>query len=150
MYQEVLALPTIDAVSENVKKSRSLIIYDPDGKIPPERLQELFESLTQKNNFCILTGSKSALTELDHAARALYAIKMGEAQLVKEKETEEFKERKKSAEHNFFSTLLALFNQVLIPSWNKTKNVPELRSETIRWTRQNQNGLKEKKRSPRF
>ena len=39
VYQEVLALPTINAVCENVKKSRSLIIYDPDGKIPPERNQ---------------------------------------------------------------------------------------------------------------
>ncbi|MBS0652531.1 MAG: ATP-binding protein [Verrucomicrobia bacterium] len=139
VYQEVFALPTLDEVQESIKTQRPLIIYDPDGKIPPERIQELFSTSTKKNNFCILTGSPTLLAELDRATRFLYAIKLGENQLGKEKETEEFKERKKGAEKDFFSTLLALFNQILFPSWNDSEKQAYLRSVPIQWTRSHQN-----------
>ena len=39
------------------------------------------------------------------------------------------------------STLLALFNQLLIPSWDKTEKTPYLRAETIGWTREGQSGF---------
>lgn len=141
VYEEVLALPGIDEVQECTGRHRALIIYDPDGKIPPERIQELFSTSTKKNNFCILTGSQTVLAETERAARELYAIQVGENTLGKEKESEEFKERKKRVQKDFFSTLLALFNRVLIPAKHKENKKAYLREVHLQWTSRSHEGF---------
>jgi hypothetical protein len=72
-YDDVLPLPRIEDIADRVRKGRILLIVSPDSKIPPEEVQKFFESLSQKNNLCVLTGDKTAMGSVEKAARQLYA-----------------------------------------------------------------------------
>src|SRR5271165_2324972 len=60
-YDDVLPLPRLEEVADRVRKGRVLLIVSPDSKIPPEEVQRFFDGLSQKNNFCVLTGDKSTM-----------------------------------------------------------------------------------------
>ncbi len=78
--------------------------------------------------------------KLDVAARQLYAVKKAEKQLdTQTLSIEEFKRRKEEAEFAFLSTVLAIFNQILRPVTQG--GAPKLRSETLRWNRDGQDGF---------
>ena len=58
-----------------------LLVVSPDAKLPPEEVQKFFESLTQKNNLCILTGDKTPMASLDMAARRVFAASKADVRI---------------------------------------------------------------------
>jgi hypothetical protein len=70
-YTEVLALPRI----EDIKPSggRVLLVLSPDKRVPPEDAERLFNAITAKNNFCVVTGDGTDLGKLEDKVRRIWA-----------------------------------------------------------------------------
>ena len=66
-YQSVHALPKIDEIRLN--GPRVCLVLSPDSKIPPAEAQEFWKSVTEKNNFCVVTGDGSNLGNLEDKTR---------------------------------------------------------------------------------
>lgn len=62
-YQEVHALPRIDEI--RLTGPRVCLVLSPDSKVPPAEAQEFWKSVTEKNNFCVVTGGESSLGSLE-------------------------------------------------------------------------------------
>jgi hypothetical protein len=115
-YEETLPLPRLDEVADHVRRGRVLIIVSPDSKIPPEEVQRFFEGLSQKNNLCVLTGDKTAMSSVEKAARQLYAAQKADGRIPKGHAQRDDLERKQAAyEQDFNATVLGLFDKVLFP-----------------------------------
>ena len=115
-YEEVLPLPKLDEVAERVRKGRVLLIVSPDSKIPPEEVKKFFDSLTQKNNLCILTGDKTAMGSIEKAARQLFAVQKADGRIPKgHAQRDELEKKQESYEQDLNSAILNLFNKVLFP-----------------------------------
>ena len=71
-YQEVEALPKIDDIKLN--GPRVCLVLSPDSKVPPEEARRFWESVTEKNNFCVITGDGSNLASLEEKTRRIWAI----------------------------------------------------------------------------
>ena len=115
-YQEVHALPRIDEIRLN--GPRVCLVLSPDSKGPPAEAQEFWKSVTEKNNFCVVTGGESSLGSLEDKTRRIWAI----ARVYEETGGEtsphksELEEEAEQAEHEFNSTVVSLFNRVYFPS----------------------------------
>ena len=115
-YQEVHALPRIDEIRLN--GPRVCLVLSPDSKVPPAEAQEFWKSVTEKNNFCVVTGGESNLGSLEDKTRRIWAI----ARVFEETGGEtsphksELEEEAEQAEHEFNSTVVSLFNRVYYPS----------------------------------
>lgn len=134
VYQKVLPLPALDAVKDEVRKHRVLLIVEPDSRIPPEKVASFFADLTQKNNVCVLTGDRTEMAKLDNAACQIYAVKKAERRIdAAHPQYPELAKRKEEAEQTFFSTVQALFDKVLRPVSRGGKD--ELRPEALDATR---------------
>ncbi|NEU83498.1 DUF499 domain-containing protein [Nostoc sp. UIC 10630] len=70
-YQEVEALPKIDDIRLN--GPRICLLLSPDSKAPPEEAQRFWENVTEKNNFCVVTGDGSNLANLEEKTRRIWA-----------------------------------------------------------------------------
>ena len=115
-YEDVLPLPKVEDVADRVRKGRTLLIVSPDSKIPPEEVQKFFDSLSQKNNLCVLTGDKTAMGSVEKAARQLFAAQKADGRIPKGHPQREDLERKQQTyEQDFNSTILNLFDKVLFP-----------------------------------
>ena len=114
-YQEVEALPKIDDIKLN--GPRVCLVLSPDSKIPPEEAQKFWDSVTEKNNMCVVTGDGSNLASLEEKTRLIWAI----ARVFEETGGErsphksELEEEAEQAEYEFNSTVVALFNKVYYP-----------------------------------
>ena len=116
VYNAVLALPTLQEVDDQVRKERVLLIFDPDAKLPPDKLQEFFDGLTYKNRLCVLTGDKSTMAKVETAARDLYAAQKTDVTLpTTHAQRPELEKRLIDYEHAFNATILGLFDKVLFP-----------------------------------
>ena len=71
-YQEVDALPKSDDIRLN--GPRVCLVLSPDNKVPPEEAQRFWDSVTEKNNFCVVTGDGSSLASLEDKTRRIWAI----------------------------------------------------------------------------
>jgi hypothetical protein len=115
-YQEVHALPRIDEIRLN--GPRVCLVLSPDSKVPPAEAQEFWKSVTEKNNFCVVTGGESSLGSLEDKTRRIWAI----ARVWEETGGEtsphrsELEAEAEQAEHEFNSTVVSLFNRVYYPS----------------------------------
>ncbi|MDB5387810.1 MAG: hypothetical protein JWM11_3456 [Planctomycetaceae bacterium] len=115
-YEDVLPLPTLEDVADRVRKGRVLLIVSPDSKIPPDEVQKFFDSLSQKNNLCVLTGDKTAMGSVEKAARQHFAAKKADGRIAKGHPQRDDLERKQQTyEQDFNSTILNLFDKVLFP-----------------------------------
>ena len=115
-YEEVLPLPKLDEVAERVRKGRVLLIVSPDSKIPPEEVKKFFDSLTQKNNLCILTGDKTAMGSIEKAARQLFAVQKADGRIPKGHfQRDELEKKQETYEQDLNSAILNLFDKVLFP-----------------------------------
>ena len=47
-YEDVLPLPKLEEVAEQVRRGRVLLIVNPDSKIPPEEVQKFLDAPSQK------------------------------------------------------------------------------------------------------
>ena len=115
-YEEVLPLPRLQEVAERVRRGRVLLIVSPDSKIPPEEVKRFFEGLSQKNNLLVLTGDKTAMGNVEKAARQLYAAQKADGRIPNGHPQRDDLEHKQTAyEQDFNSTVLGLFDKVLFP-----------------------------------
>ncbi len=113
-YEQAIALPKLDEV--NLKSGRLLLILSPDQKIPPEEASRLFDSVTEKNNFCIVAGDGSDLASLESAVRRVWAVAKVNKQLpASHPQKEELQDKSEEAELDFRSTAMATFNRLFYP-----------------------------------
>ena len=71
-YEVVQALPKLDEIRLN--GPRVCIVLSPDSKAPPQEAQRFFDDVTEKNNFCLVTGDGSTLASLEEKTRRIWAI----------------------------------------------------------------------------
>jgi Protein of unknown function (DUF499)/Fn3 associated len=118
-YQEVEALPKIADIKLN--GSRLCLVLSPDNKVPPEEAQRFWESVTEKNNFCVVTGDGSNLASLEEKTRRIWSIArvLEETGGDRSPHKTELEEEGEQAEHAFNSTVVALFNRVYYPTKGK-------------------------------
>lgn len=115
-YQEVEALPRIDEIRLN--GPRVCLVLSPDSKVPPEEAQNFWSSVTEKNNFCVVTGDGSSLGSLEEKTRRIWAIERVKQETGGEKSPHlaELEEEAEQAEQDFNSTVVSLFNRVYYPT----------------------------------
>lgn len=118
-YQEVDALPRIDDIKLN--GPRICLVLSPDSKVPPEEAQRFWESVTEKNNFCVVTGDGSNLANLEEKTRRIWAIArvLEETGGDRSPHKSELDEEEEQAEFEFNSTVVNLFNRVYYPTKGK-------------------------------
>ena len=115
-YEDVLPLPKLEEVADRVRKGRMLLVVSPDSRIPPEEVQKFFDSLSQKNNLCVLTGDKTAMGSVEKAARQLFAVQKADGRIPKgHPQREDLEKKQQNYEQDFNSTILNLFDKVLFP-----------------------------------
>lgn len=113
-YQLLHALPKIDDV--NLKGDRVLLILSPDSVNPPQEAQKFYDSVTEKNNVCILTGDTSNIADLDEKARMIWAVAKVKAELPESDPKQlELDEKMEEAEQAFNSTVTSIFNRIWYP-----------------------------------
>jgi hypothetical protein len=115
-YQEVEALPRIDEIRLN--GPRVCLVLSPDSKVPPEEAQKFWFSVTEKNNFCVVTGDGSSLGSLEDKTRRIWAIERVKQETGGEKSPHlaELEEEAEQAEQDFNSAVVSLFNRVYYPT----------------------------------
>jgi hypothetical protein len=115
-YQTVHALPRIDEIRLN--GPRVCLVLSPDSKVPPAEAQAFWQSVTEKNNFCVVTGGESSLGSLEDKTRRIWAIArvLEETGGEKSPHKSELEEEAEQAEHEFNSTVVSLFNRVYYPT----------------------------------
>lgn len=130
-YSQVIALPKLSDVVAEVKRNRVLVIIDPATKVPPEQLEAFFAELSEKNNLLVLTGDKTQMASIDAAARKVYATLKAERKIhAAHAQYEEFLSKKESAEHEFYSTILGVFDKVIYPA-QVGERAPELKVKPL-------------------
>jgi hypothetical protein len=117
-YQEVAALPQIDEIRLN--GPRVCLVFSPDSTFPSEDAQRFWASVTEKNNFCIVTGDGSNLGSLEDQTRRIWAIEKvkQETEGAKSPHYAELEEQAEQAEQDFNSAVSGLFNRVYYPTKN--------------------------------
>ena len=114
-YQRVLALPKLDEI--DTKGTRLCLVLSPDSRNPPADANELFGTVVEKNNFCVVTGDGSSLGNLDEKVRRIWAIaKVAHEVGEKSVHVKELQEEAEAAEFDFNSTVVSLFNRVWYPA----------------------------------
>lgn len=134
-YENVLPLPKLQDVADRVRKGRVLLIVSPDAKIPPEEVQEFFEGITQKNNLCILTGDKTAMGNVEQAARHVFAAKKADNHIPPgHPQRPDLEQKQQVYEQDFNATVLGLFDKVLFPRQRRSGKA-ELIAKALDMTR---------------
>mgnify|MGYP001221141457 CR=1 FL=1 len=129
-YEKVLPLPIMDEAEAQLKLCRTLLIVSPDGKIPPEVVNQFFSSLTVKNNLLVLTGEKTQFASVEKAARHLYAAMKADNEITAlHPQRKEFDEKKAQYEQDFQTTILSVFDKLFFPG--AQSSVPMLRSKAL-------------------
>ncbi|MDO9105823.1 MAG: DUF499 domain-containing protein [Methylovulum sp.] len=135
-YQELKVLPLFDDI--RLIGPRLLIVVRPDGKLPPQQLNNFFMFQQEKNNLAVLSGQDSHFADaVEERLRELYAIEQIVKQL-REGDTlyQEARERLEDAEQRFMKALSAAYNRVYFPGVDETTGEEVLLMVTI------DNGLK--------
>lgn len=134
-YEDVLPLPRLEDVADRVRRGRLLLIVSPDSKIPPEEVQKFFDGLSQKNNLCVLTGDKTAMGNVEKAARQLYAAQKADGRIPKgHPQRDDLESKQQIYGQDFNATVLNLFDKVLFPIHRAGKS-PQLANKALDTTR---------------
>jgi hypothetical protein len=130
-YQELQVLPKLDDL--RLSGPRVLIVIRPDGRVPPNELQNFFDYQQEKNNLLVLTGQDSHLADaVEDRLRELYAIEQISKRL-KPGDTlfEEARDRLEDAEDRFHKALSAGYNRIYYPALEETDGSERLMAVTI-------------------
>lgn len=134
-YDEVLALPKLEEVSDKVRRNRVLLIVNPDSKVPPEDVRRFFEGISQKNNICVLSGDKTAMGSVEKSARQYFAAYKADGRIPPgHPQRAELERKKASYDMEFTSTVLNLFDKVFFPIQRSGKE-PNLAHKALDMTR---------------
>jgi hypothetical protein len=132
-YEKLLIFPTLDELSEEVRRARVLAILNPE-EVNAEKLKDYFEQLDRKNNLLVLTGQPTSLAGLDGAARNVYAGRRGLDRLpANHPQREELQQRLDGYEKDLRTTILSLLDQLLIPRRRSNSPAAWLDARHIRW-----------------
>jgi hypothetical protein len=114
-YSVVLALPKLSDIKTS--GGRVLLVLSPDRRIPPDEAKRLFDSVTEKNNFCVVTGDGSDLAKLEDRVRRIWAVAkvQDEDGGDKSPNVAELNDEAEQAEFEFNATLTSLFNRLYYP-----------------------------------
>jgi hypothetical protein len=114
-YAEMKALPRLSDIKTD--KGRLLLVLNPDKKVPPEMADQLFKLVTEKNNFCIVTGDGTDLASLEEKVRRIYAVAKVKAEDGGDASPNiaELNAEEENAEFDFTATLTQIFNRVYYP-----------------------------------
>lgn len=130
-YGQVIPLPKLNEIVAEVKRNRVLLIIDPANKMPPDQLAAFFAELPEKNNLLVLTGDKTQMASIEAAARRVYATLKAEVKIPKSHaQYEEFLTKKESAAHEFYSTILGVFDKLIYPA-QIGERAPELKIKPL-------------------
>ena len=132
-YEELVnATDGIDPYLERIQRRRVLLAVRPDGKLPPEEVERLFESVAEKNNVFVLTGQRSfEASKLTDAARKLYATTAAQRDVTKDNpQYEELMQRHESAETQLTQAIVGTFDHVLVPV-HPPNGAPQLKKKPI-------------------
>ncbi len=135
-YQEIKALPLLDDI--RLTGTRLLLVVRPDGKLPPQQLNNFFLFQQEKNNLLVLSGQDSHFADaVEERLRELYAIE----QIVKHLSDgdtlfQEARERLDDARQRFIKALSAAYNRLYFPGKDENTGADVLLMVTI------DNGLK--------
>ncbi len=114
-YQRVLALPKLDEIVTS--GTRLCLVLSPDSKNPPADANALYSDTVEKNNFCVVTGDGSSMGNLEDKVRRIWAIEKVKLEVGdKSIHVKELQEEAESAEFDFNSTVVSLFNRVWYPA----------------------------------
>lgn len=134
-YDEVLPLPHLEDVIDKVRRSRVILVVSPDSKLPPEEVQKFFETLSQKNNLCVLTGDKTQMASVEKAARHVFAVEKADIRISKgHPQREELEKKQQQYSQDFNSTVLSVFDKVMFPI-HRPGRIPELAYKPLDVTR---------------
>jgi len=115
-YDEVLPLPQLENAADKVRRGRVLLVVSPDSKMPPDEVQKFFDGLSQKNNFCVLTGDRTAMGSVEKAARQAFAAQKADDRIPKgHPQRSDLERKQQSYEQDFNATVLSLFDKLLFP-----------------------------------
>lgn len=129
-YQKVIALAKLDEITFD-RSERLCLVMSPDAKTPPSDAKRLFDSVTQKNAFCVVTGDGSSLGNLEDKVRRVWAVaKVKDEVGASSPLLPEIQDEAEAAEFDFLATMESLFNRVYYPT-NIGGSGPELRFEKI-------------------
>ena len=135
-YQDIKALPLLDDI--RLTGTRLLLVVRPDGKLPPQQLNNFFLFQQEKNNLLVLSGQDSHFADaVEERLRELYAIE----QIVKHLSDgdtlfQEARERLEDAEQRFMKALSGAYNRLYFPGKDENSGDDVLLMVTI------DNGLK--------
>lgn len=135
-YAELKVMPLLDDVK--LSGTRVLIVVRPDGKTPPQQLNNFFKFQQEKNNFLVLSGQDSHFADaVEERLRELYAIE----QICKRLNAgdtlyEEAHDRMEDTKQRFMKSLSAAYNRLYFPSTDEMSGTEQLVMVTI------DNGLK--------
>ena len=126
VYQTVRVIPKLKDI--HLSGSRVLIVIRPDGKVPPNELQNYFSQSEQKNNLLVLSGVDSHLADaVEVRLRLLFAAEQIVSDLNKgDSLYEEAKERVAQAEDLFLKALSASYNRIYYPGIEGTDDSERL------------------------
>ncbi|MDY0134159.1 MAG: DUF499 domain-containing protein [Atribacterota bacterium] len=114
-YQDLQVLPRLDELK--LSGPRTLLVVKPDGKAPPNELQNFFDYHPEKNNLLVLTGQDSHMVEaVEDRLRELYAIEQISKRLkAGDSLYEEARDRFEESEGRFQKSLSAAYNRIYFP-----------------------------------
>lgn len=113
-YSRVLAMPRIEDV--NLRGERALIVLSPDAKVPPEKAEQLFAAVAERNNFAIVSGEGLNLASVEEKQRVAYAIaKVLDQEGVASPNRPDLEARKVDAEMDVYQTLASTLNRIWYP-----------------------------------
>lgn len=115
-YQECIALPKLEDLKPT--GTRTLLIVNPDNRVPPEAIARLYEGIIEKNNLLIVSGHDSHLTtRVDEAMRQLWAATKIEKEIPASNPVhEEVVDRISESETSFLQAVSGAFNYLFYPT----------------------------------
>lgn len=117
-YEDLLPLPGLSEIEEQVRKRRTLVILPPEGQIPSESLEKFFRSIQAKNNLLVLTGERSQMDSLDAKARFAFAsMKAAETRIPKgHTQREELEKKQEQYSADLTVAILNAFDKIVFPT----------------------------------
>lgn len=116
-YQTVYVMPRFNEVQ--LSTQRALIVVKPDNSVPPEQIQQFFESLEEKNHLLVLTGESTHLADrVETRLREVIAvegIRRSGGAAHNESMRQELEQAYDEAQQAFTQALQGAFNRLLFP-----------------------------------
>lgn len=135
IYDTILPPGTsIEECINSIKTKRSLIIIEPSslGKIPPDIINNIFQTISQKNNILVLTGGATSMATLNDAAKKVYAVKKAKTQIREgHAHYAELEDKDKEYQKDLTNTAISLFDRLIFPVFDRKNKIAKLDDRNI-------------------